>query len=400
MPDRFDEINIGDEAEIVHTVTQQDLGSFVELTGDDNPVHVDQAFAASTNLGKPVAHGMLVASFISTVIGTRLPGKGALWFEQHLRFLAPVAVGTQITVRAKVKSKSVSQRILVIETTVDDANGRRVIEGEAKVKVVEQRPIPAPRGEKNTMSGPSKEAIIVSGAGRGIGAEIARELARNGHPVAVNYRSDGAGAQSVADEINSAGGRAVAVAADVSDAKAVGELVEAAARLGPIGGIVCNASPPADAKGFLELDWPAFQHHLDVQIKGAVNLAQAVLPRLLDRGEGTIVAVSSIYAEDMPPIKLAPYVTAKAALNALIRSLAVEFGPKGIVANCVSPGMTHTDLIANVPEKTKMVTKMQTPLRRLADTQDIAGVVAFLFDSRARHITGQNIRVCGGIVMG
>ena len=79
--------------------------------------------------------------------------------------------------------------------------------------------------------------------------------------------------------------------------------------------------------------------------------------------------------------------------------MAVEYGPKNIRINCVSPGMTQTDFIADVPEKTKMVTKMQTPLRQLAQTEDIGVVVAFLMSDKARHITGQNIRVCGGQTM-
>ena len=130
-----------------------------------------------------------------------------------------------------------------------------------------------------------------------------------------------------------------------------------------------------------------------------MNLCQACLPLLLEQGSGCIVNIGSIYADNVPPLKLAHYTMAKAALAALTRSLAAEYGPKGIRVNTVSPGMTSTDLIADVPEKVKMVTKMQTPLRRLAEPRDIAGVVAFLFDPRARHITGHNLRVAGGVVM-
>jgi 3-oxoacyl-[acyl-carrier protein] reductase len=89
MP-RFDEIKVGDIAELDHTVTQKDIERFVELTGDDNRLHNDAGYAAKTSFKKPVVHGMLVASFISTVIGTKLPGDGALWFAQNLEFLLPV----------------------------------------------------------------------------------------------------------------------------------------------------------------------------------------------------------------------------------------------------------------------------------------------------------------------
>ena len=141
------------------------------------------------------------------------------------------------------------------------------------------------------------------------------------------------------------------------------------------------------------------QSHLDVQVKGAFTLSKKVMPHFLEQNGGTIINIGSIYADGSPPVKLIPYVTAKSALISFSKSLAVEYGPKNIRINCVSPGMTQTDFIADVPEKTKMVTKMQTPLRQLAQTEDIGVVVAFLMSDKARHITGQNIRVCGGQTM-
>jgi 3-oxoacyl-[acyl-carrier protein] reductase len=162
---------------------------------------------------------------------------------------------------------------------------------------------------------------------------------------------------------------------------------------------VNNASPSIESFDFAQLSWDIFQKHIDIQVKGAFHLTQAVLPHLLENQNGIIVNISSVYADNVPPVKLMPYSIAKAAIITFTRCLAAEYGHKGIRANCVSPGMTHTDLIINVPEKAKMVTKMQTPLRRLAIPEEIAGTVAFLFSDKAAFITGQNIRVCGGIVM-
>ena len=136
--DRFAEINVGDEAEISHTVTLEDVEDFVRLTGDDNPLHTDDAYAARTMLKRRIVHGMLTASFISTLIGTKLPGKGALWYEQNTRFLAPVHIGETVHVWAKVKRKSAALRVLVLEVVVSNADGLRVVECEAKVKSVAQ----------------------------------------------------------------------------------------------------------------------------------------------------------------------------------------------------------------------------------------------------------------------
>ena len=101
----------------------------------------------------------------------------------------------------------------------------------------------------------------------------------------------------------------------------------------------------------------------------------------------------------MPPIQQGAYVVAKAALAAFARTLAVEFGPKGIRVNTVAPGITQTEMISSIPEKTKMLAKMSTPLRRLAESSDIAEVIAFLISPAARHITGITLPVCGGLVM-
>lgn len=134
--DNFDKIQIGDEAEIVHKITRQDLDTFVNLTGDDNAVHVDENFASRTILKRTIVHGMLSASFISTLIGTKLPGKGALWFEQHTRFIEPVHVGETIRVWAKVKQKSNAMRVLVLDVIVYNDENKKVIVSESKVKSV------------------------------------------------------------------------------------------------------------------------------------------------------------------------------------------------------------------------------------------------------------------------
>lgn len=207
-------------------------------------------------------------------------------------------------------------------------------------------------------------------------------------------------AEGIVKEIRENKGQAIGYKADVSDEHAVQEMVElASSKFENVTGIVNNASAPLGSFDFTRLSWDVFQEHIDVQIKGAFNLCQAVIPHFLERQHGVIVNVASVVADNVPPAKWTPYNVVKAALVEFSRCLAVEYGPIGIRVNCVSPGMTNTDLIADLPEKVKMVTKMQTPLRRLALPEDIAGTVGFLFTEKAAFITGQNIRVCGGVVM-
>jgi 3-oxoacyl-[acyl-carrier protein] reductase len=120
---------------------------------------------------------------------------------------------------------------------------------------------------------------------------------------------------------------------------------------------------------------------------------------MVERNSGSFIFVGSIFAEGTPPVQQSAYITAKAALAAFARSLAVEYGPKGIRVNVIAPGMTQTDMLATIPDKTKMLAKMSTPLRRLAEPSDVAEVARFLVGRGGAHISGETIKVCGGIVM-
>ncbi|MHB9074518.1 MAG: SDR family oxidoreductase [Desulfobaccales bacterium] len=421
--DRFDSIAIGDEAEIFHTISENDVNSFAELTGDINPLHMDEIFAAKTSFKHRVVHGMLTASFISTMIGTKLPGAGSLWYEQRLYFMAPARIGERIRILARVKQKSLSQRILQLETLVFGENERKLIEGEAKVKLLDpnitgdhlseeiaqrafkvsevshEAEIPEVK-RKQVFKENHKGAIIVTGGSRGIGAAIAIDLALNGFPVVVNYINNASKANDVVNKIKANNGKAIAYRADVTDNSALISMVDFTVnKFNSIFGAVNNATPPLVNLAFSQMSWADIQNQTDVQIKGAFQLCKSIMPYLLAAQKGVIVNIASIYADNVPPINMMPYVIAKSALVAFSRSLAVEYGSKGININCVSPGMTQTELIANVPEKTKLLAKMHTPLRRLGLPEDIAGVVSFLFSDKAQHITGENIRVCGGIIM-
>jgi len=128
-------LTVGDTAEVSKTITDEDVRAFAELTGDRNPVHLDEEFAARTRFGRRIAHGMLGASLISTVLASELPGPGSVYLSQTLRFTAPVFLGDTITARVTVKHVREDKPVVTLETVCTNQRGERVVEGEAVVLV-------------------------------------------------------------------------------------------------------------------------------------------------------------------------------------------------------------------------------------------------------------------------
>ena len=128
-------LKVGDTAEISKTIADEDVRAFAELTGDRNPVHLDEEYAAATRFGRRIAHGMLGASLISAVLANELPGRGTVYLSQTLKFTAPVFLGDTVTARVTVKSVREDKPVVTLETVCTNERGERVVEGEAVVLV-------------------------------------------------------------------------------------------------------------------------------------------------------------------------------------------------------------------------------------------------------------------------
>ncbi|GLH69408.1 3-oxoacyl-ACP reductase [Geothrix rubra] len=235
---------------------------------------------------------------------------------------------------------------------------------------------------------------LVTGASRGIGAAIARSLAAQGAAVAVNYHHSEAAAQALVAELAAAGGRAVAVKGDARDRAQVEAMAAAVkAELGPIGILVLNASIGFPMKGFLDYPWEAFESKLLGEMGAAFHGCRAVVPQMLERKGGSIVAITSGLARN-PGWGFCAHSAAKAALEGFVRALAFELGPMGIRVNAVAPGLTLTDATAQLPEKHKQAAAEHTPLRRNGLAGDVAEAVAGIL--QAGFVTGATLPVNGG----
>jgi 3-oxoacyl-[acyl-carrier protein] reductase len=392
----YNEIEIGMVKVLTHLLTQEDIKSFVELTGDDNRLHTDSDYASKTSFKKPVVHGMLGASFISTIIGTKMPGDGALWFSQSLEFLLPARIGDLLTVRAEVISKDDRNQVVELKTDVINQFKQKLIQGIAKVKIVPQKSNTSESNSNNLIE--KKVALVIGGSG-GIGSSVCRSLAAEGYEIAIHYHSNSSGASNLCSELLLLERSAHTFKADITNNYEVKEMIEdVISRMGTITVLVnCTTSKIPTIK-LLDLQWSDFEHHLNNQIKGSFNLVSNVVPHMEKRGFGKIINISTVFL-DYPSANLIPYITAKGALQGFNKSLAFDLAPKGILVNSVSPGMTETDLIADVPDRYKLLIAAKNPLRRLANPEDVANAVVFLASEKSNYLCGETIRVNGGQTM-
>lgn len=247
----------------------------------------------------------------------------------------------------------------------------------------------------------NEQTVLVTGAGRGLGAAIAATFAREGASVAVNYRNSGKAAEDLAARLS---GKASAFGADVRDGEAVAQMVaDVTARLGAPTTIVHNAlsdfSFNGDARSKLDqLTWAEIAAHMETGVKGALNLIQAAAPSMRERGFGRIVLIGTNLFQN-PVVPYHDYTAAKAALLSLTRTAAAELGPSGITVNMVSGGLLRTtDASSATPEAVFDLIAGSTPLRRVTTPEEMADAVLFFASPWSRAVTGQNLIVDGGLV--
>jgi 3-oxoacyl-[acyl-carrier protein] reductase len=237
---------------------------------------------------------------------------------------------------------------------------------------------------------------IVTGGSRGIGRATSIALAQAGALVLVNYRSNEAAARETVRVIEDAGGQAELVAFDVADPDSVDRSIkEALRRHGRIDILVNNAGISIDQL-LLRVSAKDLAMTWATNVNGAVYCAKACIRPMMKKRWGRIINLSSVVAESGNAGQ-AVYASSKAALLGLTRSLAREYASRGITVNAVSPGFIETDMTSDLPEAARQGIVDQTPLGRIGRPEEVAAAVVFLASEEAGYITGQVVRVNGGM---
>jgi 3-oxoacyl-[acyl-carrier protein] reductase len=399
--DPFALLEIGSSASIRKTISREDVEAFAALSGDFNGLHVDEEFAARTEFEQIVVHGLLHASMLSGLFGTKLPGSGALCLSHAFDFTKPVFIGDTVEAVGTVLAMDPVTRVIDVKTEIINQNGEQVLDGKAKVKVLRLAPQAAAKQAQrfkpmaNLLTG---QVALITGASRGIGRAIADTLAAHGATVWINYNRSKGAAESLAGEIKKQGGSVFVIKGDVTKDDEVAAMIETVARGGGIDILVNNAGPKIHSASFEELSWADMQTALEQIIGGVFRVTHAALPHLREK-HGKIVNVLAAAVLGRTAYNWLPYITAKGALLSFSKNLAQELGPSGVRVNMVSPSLVDTDLVSNIPEKVRQMTVGRTPLRRLATAEDVAGAVLFFASPYADFVTGDNMLVTGGEVM-
>ena len=243
-----------------------------------------------------------------------------------------------------------------------------------------------------------EKIALVTGSSRGIGRAIARELAREGWKVCINYRVRKDCAESLLEEISAFGGEAMIYGADVSRRQEVNAMVAAVKETwGEVSLLVNNAGVAGQAL-FQDVTDELWHRYFSVNVDGAFHAIQAVLPPMLREHEGCIINVSSMWGLRGASCEVT-YSCTKAALIAMSRSLALELAPTNIRVNCIAPGVIKTDMLDALPAEVLPQLAEETPLRRLGTPEDIAHLAVFLASDKSSFITGQVITADGGFIV-
>jgi 3-oxoacyl-[acyl-carrier protein] reductase len=239
------------------------------------------------------------------------------------------------------------------------------------------------------------KAAIVTGASLGIGSACALDLAKNGANVAINYRKHDAEANAIVDQINAMGRRGLAVRADVANFQDAQNMVDAVVKeFGRIDILVNNAGVNRDAViwKMTEQQW---DEALGINLKGYFNYIRAVAPLFKEQGSGKIVNITSINGM-RGKFGQSNYSAAKAGIIGLTKTVAKELARSSVNCNAVAPGLIETDMMRQAPEDVKQKAMAEIVLGRMGAPEEVAYVVSFLCTEKARHITGEVIKVDGG----
>lgn len=390
-------IFVGKETVIKKKIIKKDIINFSKLSGDTNPIHTNQNYAKKMGFGNLVAHGMLTESFISSIIGNKLPGPGSLWAEKQIKFLKIVRENDIITFKSKITEIHEKNNLAIID--IKAYNQFKELVFDSLNKVILSKDIKIKGLKKNNQIFVGKKLIkvrkklaIILGASGGIGIAVTNKLLKKNFNVIALYRSDNTELKKLS-KINK---NLHIHNLDLNNKSSIIKFIKIIKKNYPTHFINCY-SPKIYPVNFEKITNEDFDHYFDKSLKNIFHLIKECVKRFKVIGGGNIIDITSVFLK-LPEINFLPYITFKGSMTALIKSLSVELAIHNIRANSVMAGVTDTQQISDMSKKQKLLIAAKTPLQRIAKPSDIADAVYFLTSKESKFITGSMIDVNGGII--
>jgi 3-oxoacyl-[acyl-carrier protein] reductase len=249
------------------------------------------------------------------------------------------------------------------------------------------------QGKRRPLSG---KVVLITGASRGIGAAAAKRLAQGGASIVVNYLKSRDQAMEVLKEVENEGAGGMVWQADVTDRIQVDRMAQAVREnFGAVDILVNNAFFPFKVAPLDQMSWKDLEEATSKELGALHNCVQAFVPGMIEKKKGKIIVISTRLAQQPLP-RMGAYAAAKAALESIANTLAIELGPSGIAVNIVTPAFTLTDASTIMSEEFKERVRKSRPLQKHLYPEDVAGTIAFLAGDESDMLTGSNILVTGG----
>ena len=244
----------------------------------------------------------------------------------------------------------------------------------------------------------AKKVMVITGASRGIGAQIALSAASKGYITVINYNNSQKNAEELCQRIKNFGGECIAVKADISNSNDVKVLYEKSISLTGNVDVLVNNAGISSFSLFTDINEDLWDRTFDVNVKGNFLVSRAYIPNMVHRKNGKIINISSIWGICGSSCEV-HYSASKAAIIGMTKALAKELGPSGITVNCIAPGIIDTEMNSAVSKEDMQTLIDETPIQRIGTPSDVAKLVLFLASDGADFITGQEISPNGGVVI-
>jgi NAD(P)-dependent dehydrogenase (short-subunit alcohol dehydrogenase family)/acyl dehydratase len=379
------ELKAGLKASFTREVTAEDVATFATLSGDSNPLHLDENYAAGTNYGRRIVHGAFQVGLASTMVGMHLPGRNVVVGSMRSRFPQPLPYPSTVNVEGEItvwmpQAGSGSVRVRVVEAS------QNVLTAEIHVGfgMHENRERAAVSAHPAAAGDTTRPAVLLTGAGSSIGPQLYRRLG-------ASYRVIGlVRSRARAEEALGAGAELIECDLAAPDWESA---VDAALGEGVAYGIVHAAWPGAPQGGLLGLDESSILQQVEFGTVTTVRLAQWLARR--SKGIGRMVVLGTTAATVKPALNLAAYSLGKAAMEQAVRLLAPELAGKGISINAVLPSFMPQGMNNAKTRHAVLTETAKVPLGRLCNPDDIAGYIEYLLSEQGAFVSGQILALTG-----